>query len=595
MYISEFRIKNYKSFLDSGITEIERGFNIIVGQNNSGKTSLLEALTNKALNKPHISIKTKPNSKHSILGSSFIEVTYNIDPEELSDLMAFINPPFYFNLQGSSTQFTQTTLGKIIQDHIKIKCEYINGVITSAHILGTENTDTYLGFSKNQTDNFEIAAGPGRIPISESFAARIAGLLNNRIYTFKAERRILQEFPVQNIEDLSTDGSNIAQVLNYLQTKKPVIFTKLNQLLSKIFSDVKYITVPPNNQMAQVFVWPVDHETGRDDLAVALSESGTGVGQVLSILYVVINSSFPRCILIDEPQSYLHPGAIRALIDILKTFPQHQYIITTHSPIILNAAYPCKVLHIKKDEMESSISQINAVETAETRQILFDIGSRLSDVFGADKILWVEGLTEELCFKLIAEKIVKEPLWGIEILGVKHVGDLMGKHAQTIYDIYDRLSKGVALMPPVVAYIFDRENRKEQEIKDLERKSKNSVRFLSKKMFENYLLNPEALSYLTNNVDKLSLVDSAIIKNWIDDNGNKKEYQATKSIIWSKEWLADVHAGKLLEKMFQELLNTTYDKVKYGPILTQWLIENAPEQLEELIKLLNSIAITEAT
>ncbi len=43
------------------------------------------------------------------------------------------------------------------------------------------------------------------------------------------------------------------------------------------------------------------------------------------MLYVVLTSRESRVIIIDEPQSFLHPGAVRKLFDVLKDFPQHQY------------------------------------------------------------------------------------------------------------------------------------------------------------------------------------------------------------------------------------------------------------------------------
>lgn len=49
-----------------------------------------------------------------------------------------------------------------------------------------------------------------------------------------------------------------------------------------------------------------------------LAESDTGIGQVLAILYVVIMAKYNQVIIIDEPQSFLHPGAVRKLIEILK-------------------------------------------------------------------------------------------------------------------------------------------------------------------------------------------------------------------------------------------------------------------------------------
>ncbi|MHC5727501.1 MAG: AAA family ATPase, partial [Nostoc sp.] len=66
MFISNFQVFNYKSYLDSGLIQFTPGINIIVGQNNSGKTSLLEALTLNFDNKPHLSLKTLP-TRYSII------------------------------------------------------------------------------------------------------------------------------------------------------------------------------------------------------------------------------------------------------------------------------------------------------------------------------------------------------------------------------------------------------------------------------------------------------------------------------------------------------------------------------------------------
>ncbi|MCC0179139.1 ATP-binding protein [Waterburya agarophytonicola K14] len=94
-------------------------------------------------------------------------------------------------------------------------------------------------------------------------------------------------------------------------------------------------------------IWSIDPETDRDDLAFPLEACGTGVSQVLAILYVVITSKEPRTIIIDEPQSFLHPGAARKLIEILQDFPQHQYFISTHSPSIISAANPSTITLLK--------------------------------------------------------------------------------------------------------------------------------------------------------------------------------------------------------------------------------------------------------
>ena len=70
--------------------------------------------------------------------------------------------------------------------------------------------------------------------------------------------------------------------------------------------------------IAVIKLWHIKQETDREDLAFPISESGTGVGQVLAMLFVALNSKYPRSIIIDEPQSFLHPSALRKLLEILK-------------------------------------------------------------------------------------------------------------------------------------------------------------------------------------------------------------------------------------------------------------------------------------
>jgi hypothetical protein len=67
----------------------------------------------------------------------------------------------------------------------------------------------------------------------------------------------------------------------------------------------------------------------------------------------------------------------------------------------------------------------------------------LSDVFGADSILWVEGPTEEQCFPLILSKVAPKLLTGTKIVSIKNTGDLLRKKvhfADVMFDLYKRIS-----------------------------------------------------------------------------------------------------------------------------------------------------------
>lgn len=317
------------------------------------------------------------------------------------------------------------------------------------------------------------------------------------------------------------------------------------------------------------------------------------MGQVLAILYVVLTAKYPRTILIDEPNSFLHPGAARKLMRIvgglIKGIP-HQFIITTHSPEVIKAADPQTLTMIKWERPESAIKLLDPNEVADMRSTLSAVGARLSDVFGADSILWVEGQTEEECFRLIADRI--QPGNTMSIVAVRSTGDFDSKKpsAKLIWEIYTRLSNGTALIPPAIAFIFDRDGRTESEIADLEKRSDGKVEFLSKRMYENYLLDADALAAVLNRQSTFvgKPVTIEVIKEWQQKHGTEKDYgnfrTSEEKTIGSKEWLKSVDGARLIAGLFQSMSDSKeeYRKTTHAVQVTEWLLDNKPEALAEL-------------
>lgn len=91
MYISKFRVFNYKSFKDSTLLEFKPGINIIIGQNNAGKTAFLEALGLNFKNNAHRNIrKLQPQKKGEFIPStdlSTVDVTLNFSKIDLYSLI----------------------------------------------------------------------------------------------------------------------------------------------------------------------------------------------------------------------------------------------------------------------------------------------------------------------------------------------------------------------------------------------------------------------------------------------------------------------------------------------------------------------------
>jgi hypothetical protein len=330
----------------------------------------------------------------------------------------------------------------------------------------------------------------------------------------------------------------------------------------------------------EITVWNIDPDTEREDLASPLSENGTGIGQVLAILYVVITASTPKMIIIDEPNTFLHPRALRKLMEIIRdaSLP-HQYVLTTHSSEVIAKADPSFVYLVKWADGESRLEVLSSTSVHDLRRALDEVGVRLSDVFGADAIVWVEGPTEAACFPAIVKAFDIDLPPNTQFIGLRETGDFLGKRRKVIAEIYHSLTTANALMPPTIAFSFDDEQRSDSEKDDMRKMIKGKVNFLPRRMYENYLLNPKAIAEILGESATSARVDA-----WIQEHGGEQKYRADDTVVGGKLWLRKVYGANLLADLCAELSNATleYQKTKHSVELTDWLLKHERDSLTEL-------------
>jgi predicted ATPase len=126
---------------------------------------------------------------------------------------------------------------------------------------------------------------------------------------FKAERLNIGKVAAVEATVLEPNGANLAAVLGTMQANH-LRFARYNEHVREVFPTINQVSVFMIGNQFEVRLWSADPATERDDLAIPLQESGTGVGQVLAILYVAMTVS-SGVIVIDEPNSFLHPGAAK--------------------------------------------------------------------------------------------------------------------------------------------------------------------------------------------------------------------------------------------------------------------------------------------
>src|SRR5439155_860135 len=150
-------------------------------------------------------------------------------------------------------------------------------------------------------------------------------------------------------------------------------------------------------------------------------------------------------------------------------------------------------------------------------------------------------------------------------------------------------------LAPALGFCFDREGRTETERKELITKSNGLIRFIPRRMYENYLLNAKAIAHILNRADLecMKPVAEQEVEEWLISNGPS---EANMRPSKGSDWKRDSNAARLLRDLFNALSDARvcFEKTRHGIQLTEWIVENSPEDLHELSNFLEDI-ISEKT
>lgn len=417
-------------------------------------------------------------------------------------------------------------------------------------------------------------------------------LWRSKMFYFSAERIGIGEAPQAYAARLLPNASNLPNVLQMLAGDRGTLFDRLVGHLREIFATVGNLSVRPrpNTNYIEVRVWPTEARE-HVELSFPLTSSGTGVSQVIALLTAIMTIE-NAVIIIDEINSFLHPAAVKALLRILQTeYTQHQYIISTHAPEVIGFSNPRTIHLVKRSGYESSVKALELEHIDQFREIADHLGISMADVFAAERVIWVEGPTEELCFPLLYTYATGEPLpRGTIFTSVVAPGDFGAKKRDQglLYRIYTRLSTATTPLVQSVLFSFDSEKLNEREIKDIIRESKGAVRFLPRRHIECFLINAEAIAIFINDRDLEAEqpIRADAVAEHLSKLAAERRYLVKE---WNKDiadvaWHGKVDAAKLINATCADLSDgrVTFRKKDETLALLKLVMEVAPEQVVPL-------------
>ena len=121
-----------------------------------------------------------------------------------------------------------------------------------------------------------------------------------------------------------------------------------------------------------------------------------------------------RILLIDEPEIFLHPQGVRGLREALNVLSKSgfQVVFTTHSPLMVSRENAPDTIIVRRTRengsevrvpMGAAVAQAIAEAQAQSRT-LFELGN-IAEIYFAEKVILCEGKTDQRLLPLIYEKL----------------------------------------------------------------------------------------------------------------------------------------------------------------------------------------------
>ncbi len=510
MQIKSLTITNFKSIRQMHIPDIENAL-ILVGQNNTGKTTVLDAI--RAVGGAY-AIRPEDFNEDGSNIEIAVSIEYTIGDLRQMQNMGLVSSYHRFDAwqedfskklpsyQDGVLQFTFTAnrKGKIrYRDGYEKHNGYIPEIFPKIYNLDTERNLRQL------EENLLLMQEDGLIKQMRSDCC-----------LFEASKKCHHCFSCIGLIGKKTpkelNAFEAAKLLDYklYQLSLDSFAKKVNENFRKN-GGVEEIRYSMNRDMERMLQVTTEIYHPLQQVTRPLSRLGKGMRSIymLSLLeaYAKLEDSVPCLIIEEEPESSLHPTQQKTSGEILyRLSKKNQVIFSTHSPNLLANFTTRQIRQVTLDEKGYPMVR----EKTDISVILDDLGYTASDLMHVNFVFIVEGKQDKSRLPLLLKKYYAEISDGegnlsrIAILTTNSCTNIRTyanlKYMNQIYlkNQFMMIRDGDGKNPKKLRQQLCRyyKERSLEDVDGLPRVSKKNVLILKYYSFENYFLDPKIMAQL---------------------------------------------------------------------------------------------------
>ncbi len=220
----------------------------------------------------------------------------------------------------------------------------------------------------------------------------------------RRDRHIDHTVRLNESTTLRPDGTNLARFLQHLATNQTLRMRQLVTVFKGLVPWVEDVFTPILDDRTTTRV--ATNQTQEVDDAFALSNMGSGAIHVMIIAAMIWSMPDGGLALVEEPEIGLHATAQRELLRFLREHCRatgKQVIFATHAPLFARADTDMASFVTLYEP--SGGTTFRSLQAGGHGAVLGELGARMSDYFGYNAILLIEGETEEAALPPILDAL----------------------------------------------------------------------------------------------------------------------------------------------------------------------------------------------
>ncbi len=419
----EFRVKNFRGIHDVSLTDLG-DFNIFVGKNNSGKSTIMDAIQFFFRGLQQKMIHGHGNDAHdqmwpegrSDIGDLEFEAVFQINKEDrLAAITNYSNFSSLCQPSGCTIYISRKMDQNKIWTTTKLSIDSIPIIPPSNPALDKKNIHSAISSIPHQSKRIDVVRG--RVPDSSS----MRGMRNTLI-----------------------PEDTLKTVKGWIDSE----ITADNQKFSRLKEKFMWLTGKE---------WELrqegDHLRLTDGTHLAhVRDVGGGIQEMVQLAYELVE--IPVFLLVEEPETHSHPEQVKRIFKVLRDISlEKQVFVATHSTYFLELSKFSEIYHVRETDGHTVCQHI---KSEELDSVTLDLGLTPVDFYMTAGFVFVEGKSEEIVFPAWAKMFdfsLSQP--DAKIVNMEGVG----KTGQNVI-AYDIITKETDL--PMV-WIYDKIRSKKME------------------------------------------------------------------------------------------------------------------------------------